>query len=272
MLPNENVIAVLCGHYHDSATLVDAIDDDGDGIPDRQVYQMLGDYQGGPEGGQGYMKLLHFDQNNNKIMVNTYSPYLDNYNFYDPIQFPEKDERNLEVDLQPQLKRVATDYFTVNIYTDKEIGKVEKLPSGSIAQTEWQGLAENQTYSWYVVAEDDYTGKAVSDIWTFTKGKDESGAAPEETSDPGDNPGNKPGDDQGNIPGGNDGTPPVTSKPDDLGQGKSPAAKDPDKKQAAHGSQLPSTATNTFNIILIGILIITIGGIIWLVRRKMTEV
>ncbi|WP_284035553.1 lamin tail domain-containing protein [Neobacillus sp. 114] len=267
VLPNENVIAVLSGHYHDSETLVDAIDDNGDGIPDRQVYQILGDYQGGPEGGQGYMKLLHFDQKNNKIMVNTYSPYLDNYNFYDPTQFPEKDERNLEVDLQPQLKRVATDYFTVNVFTDTEIGKVENIPSSSIVQTEWKGLTENQSYSWYAVAEDGYTGKAVSDIWTFTKGKDES-AAPAEPSVPGDNP----GDDQGNIPGGNDGTSPVTSKPDDLGKGKSPAAKDPDKKPAAHGSQLPSTATNTFNIILIGIMIITIGGIAWLVRRKTTEV
>ncbi|MCM3766380.1 lamin tail domain-containing protein [Neobacillus niacini] len=263
VLPNENVIAVLSGHYHDSETLVDAIDDNGDGVPDRQVYQMLGDYQGGPEGGQGYMKLLHFDQKNNKIMVNTYSPYLDNYNFYDPIQFPEKDERDLEVDLQPKLKRVATDYFTVNVYTDTEIGKVENTPSGSIVQTEWKGLTENQTYSWYAVAEDDYTGKAVSDIWTFTKGKDES-AAPEKPSVPGDN--------LGNIPGANAGTSPVTSKPDDLGQGKGPAAKDPDKKPAADGGQLPSTATNTFNIILIGILIITIGGITWLVRRKTTEV
>jgi transposase len=50
--PNENVIAVLSGHYHDAETLVDEIDDDADGIADRKVYQMLADYQGGPEGGQ----------------------------------------------------------------------------------------------------------------------------------------------------------------------------------------------------------------------------
>jgi hypothetical protein len=116
------------------------------------------------------MKLLHFDQKNNKIMVNTYSPYLDHYNYYDPKEFPEKDERNINVDLQPQQKRVATDYFAVNIYTTTQIDKTVNAKSGSIAQVEWKNLTENQPYSWYVVAEDDYTGKTVSDIWSFTKG------------------------------------------------------------------------------------------------------
>ncbi|ETI68492.1 metallophosphoesterase, partial [Neobacillus vireti LMG 21834] len=308
VLPNKNVIAVLCGHYHDSETLVDAIDDDGDGIPDRQVYQMLGDYQGGPEGGQGYMKLLHFDQKNNKIIVNTYSPYLDKYNYYDPIEFPEKDERNLEVDLEPKLKRVATDYFTVNVYTDTEIGKAENIPSGSIAQAEWKGLAENQSYSWYSVAEDNYTGRAVSDIWTFTKGKDENpnsdpdpDPVPQEPSDPkdgqgnnpgnndgstdqGDNPGNDDGSsDQGDNPGNNDGSTdqgdnpettdgsvPGTSNTDGSGKGGNSKGTSPDKKPAAQGTHLPSTATNTFNLLLIGILIITIGGTMWVLRRKST--
>ncbi|MGM7721871.1 lamin tail domain-containing protein [Metabacillus sp. Hm71] len=171
--PNENVIAVLSGHYHDSETLVSEIDDDGDGTADREVYQMLGDYQGGPEGGQGYMKLLHFDQDNNRIIVNTYSPYLDDYNFYDPNEFPGKDELIINLDLQVDEKRVATDYFAVNVKTDEEIGKKENVPSGKTAEVKWRRLTENHTYSWYTVAEDDYTGKAVSDIWTFTKGKDQ---------------------------------------------------------------------------------------------------
>jgi len=263
VLPNKNVIAVLSGHYHDSETLVDPIDDNKDGTPDRQVYQMLGDYQGGPEGGQGYMKLLHFDQKNNKIIVNTYSPYLDDYNFYDPSEFPEKDERNLEVDLQPQQKRVATDYFTVNIYTDTEIGKAENIPSGSIAQAEWKGLAENQSYSWYAIAEDDFTGKAVSDIWTFTKGKDEN-SIPQEPSDPDDGQGNNQGGNNGN----DDGSSPNTSDQDKNGQGNSQKGRVPDKELVSQGSHLPSTGTNTFNIILIGILFISIGAITWFVRRK----
>jgi len=171
--PNENVIAVLSGHYHDSNTLVSEIDDNGDGQPDREVYQMLGDYQAGPEGGQGYMKLLHFDQDNNRVFVNTYSPYLDDYNFYEPDEYPGKDEFVMDLDLQVKEKRVATDYFAVTVKTDKEIGKQENIPSGETAQVKWTDLTENNVYSWYAVAEDQFTGKTVSDMWTFTKGKAE---------------------------------------------------------------------------------------------------
>ncbi|WP_413303471.1 lamin tail domain-containing protein [Bacillus sp. 1P10SD] len=242
--PNKNVIAVLSGHYHDSETLIDPIDDNGDGVPDRQVYQMLGDYQGGPEGGQGYMKMLHFDQKNNKIIINTYSPYLDDYNYYDPSEFPDKDERDINVDLQPQQKRVATDYFTVNIYTDSEIGKAENVPSGSIAQADWKGLAENQPYSWYAVAEDDYTGKAVSDIWSFTKGTDEN-PDPSDPSDPDDGHGS-----------------------DQSGQGNSGEGTDSNHKSETNSSHLPKTSTNTYNLLLIGALLITFGAIAWFVRRR----
>ena len=87
---NPNVIAVLSGHYHSSNLKVDKLDDNGDGKPDRKVYQMLADYQGGPEGGQGYLRILHVDPKHDTIHVKTYSPYLDDYNFYDPHQFGPK--------------------------------------------------------------------------------------------------------------------------------------------------------------------------------------
>ncbi len=173
VLPNENVIAVLSGHYHEAQTYVDEIDDDGDGIPDRTVYQMLADYQAGPEGGQGYMRLLHFDQDNDRVFVNTYSPYMDDYNFYDTEDYPGKDEFVIDLDLSVQEKRVATDYFAVNVYTDTEIGQVTNVPSGEIAEVEWTGLEEGQAYSWYVVASDQFTGKTTSNLWTFVKGESE---------------------------------------------------------------------------------------------------
>lgn len=168
VVPNQNVIAVLSGHYHEAQRYVDEIDDDGDGDPDRTVTQMLADYQAGPEGGQGYMRLLHFDQENNRILVKTYSPYLDDYNFYDFDTYPLKDEFVIETDLAPVTKRVATDYFTVNVYTDHVIG-TDKAKSGETAEVMWNGLEGNRTYSWYAVVEDRYTGRAISDIWTFRK-------------------------------------------------------------------------------------------------------
>ncbi len=174
VLPNKNVMAVLSGHYHEAQTLIDEIDDNGDGTPDRKVYQMLADYQAGPEGGQGYMRLLHFDVDQNRVFVNTYSPYLDDYNFYNTDTYGNKDQFVMDLDLAAADKRVATDYFSVNIYTDNSIGEDRKVKSGEIAETTWKGLEENQTYSWYAVASDKFTGNTISPIWTFVKGKSKS--------------------------------------------------------------------------------------------------
>lgn len=35
-------------------------------------------------------------------------------------------------------------------------------------------LEPHQTYAWYTIVEDDYTGRTVSDIWTFTTGDGKS--------------------------------------------------------------------------------------------------
>ncbi|WP_158299424.1 lamin tail domain-containing protein [Paenibacillus antri] len=191
VVPNANVIAVLSGHYHDAELLVDEIDDDGDGAPDRSVYQMLADYQGGPEGGQGYIRLMQFDIDNNKLHIKTYSPYLDDYNFYDPEQYPNKDEFSLDLDLTPKTKRVATDYFAVNVYSDQPIGTVENVQSGANASFDWVGLTAGN-YEWYAIAEDEHGAKAFSDIWKFTANPGSSDPDPGTNPDPDPNPGTNP--------------------------------------------------------------------------------
>lgn len=171
VVPNKNVIAVLCGHYHDSETLIDEIDDNKDGKPDRKVYQILADYQGGPEGGQGFMRLLHVNPVENKIYVKTYSPYLNKYNFYDSTAYPGKDEFVIDMNLAPQEKMVATDKFEVNVFTNQKIGEVAKVKDNETAETEWKNLAAGREYGWYVMVEDDFKGKTRSSIWTFTTAK-----------------------------------------------------------------------------------------------------
>lgn len=175
VVPNSNVIAVLSGHYHDAETLVDEIDDNKDGTPDRKVYQMLADYQGGPEGGQGFMRLLQVNPVENKIYMKTYSPYLDKFNFYDSTEYPSKDEFIMDTDLTPKEKEVSTDAIEVNVYTDEEIGKREGIKNNKSASIIWKKLKANQTYSWYVNVTDRFKGKVTSPIWTFqtaNKGKD----------------------------------------------------------------------------------------------------
>ena len=84
--PNPNVKMVLSGHLHGSASRVDEIDDDGDGTPDRKVWQLLADYQGSKntaskyEGGDGFMRLFEFDVTNGEVNVITVSPWLEYLN------------------------------------------------------------------------------------------------------------------------------------------------------------------------------------------------
>ena len=76
---NPNVSMVFSGHYHDAYTRQDQFDDDGDGVNDRTVTSMLFDYQGLEQGGLGYLRLLHFDNQSQTMQVRTYSPSLDDF-------------------------------------------------------------------------------------------------------------------------------------------------------------------------------------------------
>jgi hypothetical protein len=116
VVPNNNVVAVLCGHYHNSELLVDEIDNNLDGIVDRKVYQLLADYQKGPEGGNGFIRLLHIDEETSSIDVQTYSPHLDQYYYYKPEKYPNKDEFTMDIDVKRTEKMVGTSYFKVNVY------------------------------------------------------------------------------------------------------------------------------------------------------------
>lgn len=173
--PNENVIAVLSGHYHDSETLIDEIDDNGDGTTDRKVYQMLADYQGGPEGGQGFLRLMKVNPVENKMYLQTYSPYLDQYNYYSPVDYPGKDEFAIDIDLTPKEKVVATDSFKVDVYTDDQIGSQASVTEGETAEAAWKKLSRSTEHGWYVKVKDSFGGEVQSDVWSFTTGSQGSG-------------------------------------------------------------------------------------------------
>ncbi len=190
VMPNKNVIAVLSGHYHDAETLVDTIDDNQDGKPDRKVYQMLADYQGGPEGGQGFMRLLQVNPVENKIYMKTYSPYLDKFNFYDPTEYPSKDEFVIDTDLTPKEKEVSTDAINVNVFTDDEIGKVTNIKDGKSASIKWKKLEGNKAYQWFVNVTDRFKGKTRSPIWSFTTTNDEKSHDQNDNGENNDNNGN----------------------------------------------------------------------------------
>ena len=81
--PNKNVRFVLCGHNHGVTRRTDAVDDTGDGTPDRIVYQILADYQAESKGGNGFLRLLRFEPALGRVYVSTYSPYLEKFDCFE---------------------------------------------------------------------------------------------------------------------------------------------------------------------------------------------
>ena len=91
-----NVYMVLCGHRYGFYTLEDAFDDDGDGVKERTVYEMMMNYQAaGKVGGGGYLRLMQFDEENHEIRCINYSPYYDDYDWLDD---PTHREKHYEMD------------------------------------------------------------------------------------------------------------------------------------------------------------------------------
>ncbi|WP_135555656.1 metallophosphoesterase [Paenibacillus cymbidii] len=156
--PNPNVFLVLGGHNPGTAYNVKS-------IGDRTVLEMLSDYQNGPQGGEGFMRLLKFDVQHGKLYVNSYSPLLQKWNFFKK----EEDEFELPLKLQPIDKRVATDYIAVNARTTEPIGSAQRTPSGGTASVAYAGLQQGTTYGWYAVVKDPYGGQNKSDVWTFRR-------------------------------------------------------------------------------------------------------
>ncbi|WP_416953712.1 metallophosphoesterase [Nocardioides sp. T5] len=167
--PNANVIAVGSGHYHDAYTRLDEMDDDGDGVADRTVYSMLFDYQGLPEGGLGYLRLLHFDNQGGRIVVRTYSPSLDDFDSEDPSLEPVHQEFEIPYaasGLTPRTKTLSTDELSVDILTTERIAAFDDVASGTPLTATWN--VEPGEHGWYVRTADPYGAVDHSVVHTFT--------------------------------------------------------------------------------------------------------
>lgn len=167
---NPNVSMVFSGHYHDAFTRVDAFDDDGDGVEDRTVTQVLFDYQGLAEGGSGYLRLLHFDHEGRRMLARTYSPSLQDYNADDPGLAVEHQEFEVSYDqlgIEPRTKTLGTDVVRVEVLTGELIDEVTDVASGSTASVLWRALKKGD-HGWYARAEDPYGAVHVGEVRELT--------------------------------------------------------------------------------------------------------
>ncbi|HZG83417.1 S-layer homology domain-containing protein [Paenibacillus sp.] len=209
--PNKNVQLVLSGHYHAANRVVKTVQHE-DGTS-RQVIQMLADYQGGPNGGDGYVRLLRFDPVSQTLDVDTYSPYLDDYNFFED----GTDDFTEPFAFRDITKRVATDYFGVHVYRSDVIGRADGVASGSAASVVWPELAPETEYFWYMRITDEYGASLRSEVYRFTTeasadggdghngGNDGNNGGGNDGNNGGGNDGNNGGGNDGNNSGGNDG-------------------------------------------------------------------
>jgi hypothetical protein len=132
---NPNVRMVMSGHYHDAYTRIDRFDDDQDGTAERVVTQMLFDYQGLPEGGQGFLRLLHFDNAGQRILVRTYSPSLGRYDSEDPTLDPEHQEFTItyaDAGITPRTKELRGDAFVAEVRTGVELATASQVAAVSV--------------------------------------------------------------------------------------------------------------------------------------------
>jgi hypothetical protein len=140
-LPSPNLHFMLSGHVHDEARRVDI----ANGHP---VFQMLADYQDRASGGEGWLRILRFVPAEDKIYVQTYSPWLDRF----------------ETDANSQ--------FTLDfpMSTPFDLTSPVTVPSGTNASIAPVGLEANTTYEWQMTVTNGSGRSRVGPLWTFTTG------------------------------------------------------------------------------------------------------
>ena len=131
-------------------------------------------------------------------------------------------------------------------------------------------MTEGETYSWYAVVEDAFTGKTTSDIWTFVKGENSQTPVPDPPD--GDQGGPPTEPDQPSSP-----VDPTISAPNHSGENTNKApvpssekadSKNVKKEAAKKGNSLPNTATNLFNTLLAGTALLVAGTLSLLFGRR----
>lgn len=273
---NPNVRAVMSGHYHDAHTRVDKFDDNGDGTPDRTVTQMLFDYQGLPEGGQGYLRLMHFDNEKGRMIVRTYSPSLKDYDSehesFEPID--QEFEVSYEaLGLAPEEKTLTTSDARIDVLTTKEFGHKDGVASGDTVSVPASDLPEGE-FSWYTLTTDPYGAKHYSEVRNASVTKTECGQDGGTTVDPdgtvkpgeGGNPGKAGETETGST--GN------TGNAGNAGSGKGHPGEGSHGSDASsatgtpkHSTGLPRTGAEVMGILAAGLVLVAGGAAVLRSRR-----
>ncbi|MFA5625079.1 MAG: metallophosphoesterase [Bradymonadales bacterium] len=144
VVPNRNVLLVLCGHVTERDYLISNIDSQ-DG---RQVIQIVVDhsnYYPYPDGlgAEGYLRIIKL--HNNEIINTTYSPYRDQYL---TVADGPGEEWKAELLLPDSRREIHTKSFTAGSKTSTLLGS-KRIENGERAELT---LSKNPLNAWFAVA------------------------------------------------------------------------------------------------------------------------
>ncbi len=140
-VPNPNLHFMLSGHVHGESRRTDTVN----GHP---VFQLMADYQDRPSGGQGWLRILRFVPAEDKVYVQTYSPWLNQY---------ERDADSEFVLDFPMGGAFAT-------------AGTATVPSGAVASFAAAGLDPGTQYEWTATVTNGAGKSRTGPVWRFTTG------------------------------------------------------------------------------------------------------
>jgi len=124
---NDNVYFVLCGHVSAEAMRTDL-------VGDREVHQLLANYQSRANGGDGWLRIMTFEPDADEVHVQTYSPWLDD----------SETDTNSDFVLAFDMTSIGYSF----------IGSNSSVADGGIASVAWTDLSMETGYEWYVTVTD----------------------------------------------------------------------------------------------------------------------
>jgi hypothetical protein len=139
-VPNPNLHFMLSGHVHDESRRADVLY----GHP---VHQMLADYQDRASGGEGWLRILRFVPAEDKVYVQTYSPWLNRF----------ETDANSEFVLDFDMGGAWSVAGTTTTQSGQEASITPNLDS-------------NTSYEWRVTATNASGKSRTGAVWSFTTG------------------------------------------------------------------------------------------------------
>jgi hypothetical protein len=145
-VPNPNLWFMLSGHVHDESRRAD----EANGHP---VFQMLADYQGRPSGGEGWLRILRFVPADDKVYVQTYSPWLNRY----------ESDANSEFTL---------DFPMGGVFESGGTATTPAGQAGATASVALPDLMPGTQYEWRATVTNGSGISRTGPVWTFTTASD----------------------------------------------------------------------------------------------------